>query len=191
MSLATPTVIRTLYVGDEPRDIVVAGNGNERVFITTAHRGQNSPIDPGLTTASIGRADVWVFDTDDLGDELGGVPETILTLFGDTPRPLSVSPDGKKVYAGIFRSGNQTTSIAPNNIDKPPPHTDADGVAAPDSGAILKFDGVNWIADGGQTFNGAVPFTLPDYDVFEIDADAAVPAAVSYTHLTLPTTSRV
>ena len=33
-----------------------------RAFITTAHRGQNSPIDPQLTTPGVGRADVWVFD---------------------------------------------------------------------------------------------------------------------------------
>lgn len=36
-------VVRTLLVGDEPRDIVFAGPGKSRAFITTAHRGQNSP----------------------------------------------------------------------------------------------------------------------------------------------------
>src|SRR5258706_11932681 len=35
-----PRVTRTLLVGDEPRDIVFAGAGNSRAFITTAHRGQ-------------------------------------------------------------------------------------------------------------------------------------------------------
>src|ERR1043166_5234727 len=34
-------VVRTLLVGDEPRDIVFAGPGSSRAFITTAHRGQN------------------------------------------------------------------------------------------------------------------------------------------------------
>src|SRR5215467_708798 len=39
VSLAgTPHVVRTLLIGDEPRDIVFARNG--RAFITTAHRGQ-------------------------------------------------------------------------------------------------------------------------------------------------------
>jgi YVTN family beta-propeller protein len=33
-----PRVVRTLLVGDEPRDIVFAGTGGNRVFITTAHR---------------------------------------------------------------------------------------------------------------------------------------------------------
>jgi YVTN family beta-propeller protein len=55
-------VLRTLLVGDEPRDIVFAGPGGTRAFITTAHRGQNTPlqatIDVVLTTPGIGRADV-------------------------------------------------------------------------------------------------------------------------------------
>ncbi len=38
-------VVRTLLVGDEPMDIVFAGENKNRAFITTAHRGQNSPID--------------------------------------------------------------------------------------------------------------------------------------------------
>ena len=35
-------VMRTLLVGDEPRDIVFAGPRHTRAFITTAHRGQNT-----------------------------------------------------------------------------------------------------------------------------------------------------
>src|SRR6266850_7943795 len=61
-----PRVVRTLLVGDEPRDIVFAGPGGNRAFITTAHRGQNGPDDPQLTTPGVGRADVWVFDADAL-----------------------------------------------------------------------------------------------------------------------------
>src|SRR5262249_6414209 len=38
-----PRVTRTLLVGDEPRDIVFAGPGGDRAFITAAHRGQNNP----------------------------------------------------------------------------------------------------------------------------------------------------
>src|ERR1700674_2466928 len=71
-----PHVIRTLIVGDEPRDIVFAGTP-VRAFITTAHRGQqrvDSSIanvagagDPQLTTGGVPRADVWVFDPENLG----------------------------------------------------------------------------------------------------------------------------
>src|SRR5437016_7115195 len=68
-------VVRTLLVGDEPRDIVFAGTGGNRAFITCAHRGQNTSINPSdYITAGIGRADVWVFDATNLGSSLGGTP---------------------------------------------------------------------------------------------------------------------
>ena len=64
VSVSPPQVVRTLLVGDEPRDIVFAGgdNSNQFAFITTAHRGQNgpddNPIDAQLKTPGVGRADV-------------------------------------------------------------------------------------------------------------------------------------
>src|SRR5262245_27237046 len=119
VAASPPRVVRTLLVGDEPRDIVFAGGG--RAFITTAHRGQQrtSPSlsgvpgagDPQFTTAGVGRADVWVFDASALGSALGGVPIRIVTLFADTPRALAVSADGGTVYAAAFKSGNQTAVI--------------------------------------------------------------------------------
>jgi DNA-binding beta-propeller fold protein YncE len=107
-------VVRTLLVGDEPRDIVFGGTAKNRAFITTAHRGQNTPLQPTidteLQTEGIGRADVWVFDANSLGASLGGTPLTRVVLFGDTPRALAVSPDGSTVYAAVFQSGNETTT---------------------------------------------------------------------------------
>jgi YVTN family beta-propeller protein len=167
----TPQVIQTLWVGDEPRDIVFAGTNRERAFITTAHRGQNSPVDPAMNTPSVGRADVWVFDSTALDDTPGGTLETIITLFGDRPRPLAVSGDGLRVFAGIFLSGNRTTSIAPSNFSKREPTTSADNVAQPDSGLIVRFTGLGWADADGNGRDAFVPFTLPDYDVFEIDAE--------------------
>jgi YVTN family beta-propeller protein len=121
VDVATRRVVRTLLVGDEPRDIVFAGPGRNRAFVTTAHRGQqrtNPSIasvpgagDPRLTTAGVPRADVWVFDATNLGAAFGGVPLRIVELFGDTPRGLAVTPDGATVYAAIFHSGNQTTVV--------------------------------------------------------------------------------
>ena len=172
VNASPPRVTHTLWVGDEPRDIVFAGDSFERAFITTAHRGQNSPVDPALNTPGVGRADVWVFDSTALDDTPGGNALDIITLFGDRPRPLAVSADGQRVFAGIFLSGNQTTVVGPSSIIKPPPTDSADGVAQPDSGLILKFNGVNWVDESNQRFNSAVPFSLPDYDVFEIDATA-------------------
>src|SRR5262247_1549188 len=91
-----PRVTRTLLVGDEPRDIVFAGPGGTRAFITAAHRGQNRPGDPQLTTTGVGRADVWVFNAAGLDTTLGGTPLSIITLFGDTPRALAT--DGSMVW---------------------------------------------------------------------------------------------
>src|SRR5262249_48969760 len=108
-----PRVVRTLLVGDEPRDLVFAGSTGNLAFITTAHRGRNSQVQlAALTTQGIGRADVWVFDATSLGATLGGTPLTVITMFGDTPRALATSRNRGTVYAAVFQSGNQTTTLS-------------------------------------------------------------------------------
>src|SRR5207247_1025347 len=73
VSSSPPRVVRTLLVGDEPRDIVFAGPGGNRAFITTAHRGQNSGVPlADFTTADLGSAEVWEFEVTDNGAVLGG-----------------------------------------------------------------------------------------------------------------------
>jgi DNA-binding beta-propeller fold protein YncE len=165
----TARVVRTLLVGDEPRDIVFAGSP-ARAFITTAHRGQQRTDpsisgvpgagDPQLTTPSVGRADTWVFDPANLGTALGGRPIRILTFFTDTPRALAVSPDKGTVYVAGFKTGNQTTTILepmlcdgfrpnePCRVENgsispggnPGPATNFEGKQAPKVGLIVKFD---------------------------------------------------
>jgi DNA-binding beta-propeller fold protein YncE len=174
----TGTVVRTLLVGDEPRDIVFAGSGRNSAFITTAHRGQNVPYDPQPTTPGIGRADVWVFDANHLGTSLTGTPTTILSLFTDTPRALATSPDGMQVYAAGFHSGNQTTTISALLTifrGTPPPLTNFQGIAAPATGLVVKFDGAHWRDSSGGIWDDAVELSLPDKDVFTIDASANPP----------------
>jgi YVTN family beta-propeller protein len=177
-------VVRTLLVGDEPRDIVFAGPGRRRAFITTAHRGQNSPVDPQLFQPGVGRADVWVFDADDLGNSLGGTPQTIVTLFSDTPRALAVSPDGTRVYAAAFHSGNRTTTIpelaVPDGGEAfgglPGPRVNAFGEAQPETGMIVQFNGQHWVDSIGRAiWDAKVPFSLPDQDVFVLDAMSSTP----------------
>ena len=180
-------VVATLLVGDEPRDIVFAGSNHDRAFITCTRRGQNRfPSDPAngpqLTTEGIGRADVWVFNANSLGAALGGTPIGIVQLFGDTPRALAASPDGTVVYAAIFDSGNQTTTITEqlvtNNGGLPPP-PNGSTAGAPDTGLIVKFDGSHWRDEIGRDWSPSVAFTLPDQDVFLLNADATPPALVS------------
>src|SRR5262245_24800456 len=205
-----PRVVRTLLVGDEPRDIVFAGPGGTRAFITTAHRGQqrtNPSIagvpgagDPQLTTAAVGRADVWIFDAAAPGATLGGTPLKILTLFTDTPRALAVSTDGNTVYAAGLETGNQTTTIGEDVVcdgfagagpcagdgitspgglaggvlpgGNPGPSANGQAIGAPEVGLIVKFDkgtGV-WEDEIGRNWNNGVRFSLPDKDVFAINA---------------------
>ena len=174
-------VVRTLLVGDEPRDIVFAGPGRERAFITTAHRGQNSPIDPQLTTPGVGRSDVWVFAANNLGAALGGTPLTIVTLFSDTPRALAVSPDGKRVYAAAFHSGNRTTTISEVAVTSHgglPPVAGAPP-GAPDTGLIVKQTNGHWQDELGRNWDGQVNFSLPDKDVFTLDAMGAAPHEIA------------
>lgn len=185
-----PRVIDTLLVGDEPRDVVFAGPGRRRAFVTTAHRGQNHPVDPQLTTPGVGRADVWVFDVENRGDSLGGTPLAIVNLFADTPRALAVSPDGSKVYAAAFHSGNRTTALhdllvsnggesAPDGMGQPAPTTNFQGIEQPEVGLIVRHDGEHWVDELGRSWDHQVRFHLPDEDLFVIDAAADPPRQVT------------
>ena len=193
-----PRVVRTLLTCDEPRDIVFAGPGSGRAFITTARRGQNCPIAANLTTEGIGRAVVQVFDPANLGASIGGTPVGNVVLFGDTPRALAKS--GNTVYAAVLESGNRTTaagggavcdggSVAgPCNIDGitspgglpggqapgglPFPNQNQQGITGPEVGLVVKFNpgSGHWEDELGRNWNNAIRFDLPDLDVFAIDA---------------------
>ncbi len=204
LSGAVPIVSRTLLVGDEPRDIVFAGTGGNRAFITTAHRGQHrthasiagvfggsNPADPRFTTEGIDRADVWAFDALALGNTIGGTPVDVLTFFSDTPRALAT--DGTNVYVAAFMSGNQTTTInetvIPNGFDAAgpaggapggllPPNDNVSGQTAPETGLIVKFDGTNWRDSAGRPWDSLVPFALPDSDVFTFNANTLAKGTV-------------
>jgi len=199
LGTAPPRVVRTLVVGDEPRDVVFAGPGRSRAFVTTAHRGQGSPVDPQLTTPGVGRADVWVFDVGPTGEPLEDRPSSILTLFGDTPRALATSADGSQVWAAVFLSGNRTATVAqeavcdggaaapPCSVEGlpmpgglPAPDANAEGVPRPETGLIVGFDPASgsWLDELGRDWRAAMGFRLPDLDVFRIDATSDPPREV-------------
>ena len=200
-------VKQTLLVGDEPRDIVFAGKNGDRAFISTAHRGQNSPYspalqpdDPGETSRpGIGRADVWVFDARAPGLSLAGDPVAVLTHFTDTPRALAVSADGSKVYIAGFHTGNRSSVIpegavcnggaaapacnpgggasAPGGL--PAPNANTAGVTGPETGLIVKQNASGqWLDSIGRDWSNQVNFNLPDKDVFVIDSLASPPAEI-------------
>lgn len=282
-----PHIKNTLWVGDEPRDIVFAGEKHQRAFISSAYRGQNHPTfkPSDLRENGHGRADVWVFDRNAAGNNVGGAPLKIINLFSDVPRALAVSNDGTRVYAAAYLSGNLTTvieeqaaikSLSPillgyfrrteggdmsfdqmaaitgyshgtggmsdeelieyglqfgiiaridgvlvvpytNSPDfriddqgrvvnqathevlpvqipegvtlgaapdvppyvptrgKPGPYANSEGVIAPPTGLIVKFDGTAWRDEAGTDWSDKVQLSLPDYDVFVINATAADP----------------
>jgi len=197
---ALPRVTRTLLVGDEPRDIVFAGTAGNRAFITAAHRGQNINFDPRLTNQGQGRTDIWVFDADNLGNNLAGNPIRVLKLFGDTARALAKTADGSIVYAAAFHSGNQTTTLneqvvcnggaasmgcvvdslnVPGGL--PAPNANVDGIPGPEVGLIVKFNNASghWEDTLGRDWDNGVRFDLPDQDVFAIDANASPPVELS------------
>lgn len=177
-----PRVTATLLVGDEPRDIVFAGPGFRRAFIATAHRGQNRPGPPDFFTPGVGRADIWVFDADEVGSSPDVRPLAILTLFCDTPRALAATPDGRTVYAAAFLSGNRTTAVPAGAIPRgamPPPTTNVEGIPAPPSSLIVRHDGAHWRDPVGGIWDEQVRFSLPDMDVFAIDAMADPPREIA------------
>lgn len=167
---ARPLVRRTLAVGDEPRGIVAAGPGRRWVLVAAARRGDS--LTPG-----IGRAHLWVFDA-----EHPEAPPQVLTLFGSKPRALAVSPDGMTVYAGIFHSGNGSAivgGIAAAGIGRAPVYGSDNRPLpeeVPKAGTIVSAVDGAWRDFEGRDWSQLVPFELPDYDVFVIDASGARPA---------------
>ena len=166
-----PRIIHTLQVGDEPRGIVVAGPNRDRIFVATAYRGDT--LTPG-----VGRAQLWVFDA-----IRPSAPPKILTLFGSKPRALAASGDGRRVYAAIYLSGNGTTSVSGEDAVRlgraPQLYLDSVPYAAvPKQGPIVRRIDGRWRDDRNLDWTSAVPFDLPDFDVFGIDAAAENPTVV-------------
>src|ERR1043165_7209270 len=85
VSVSQRLVTDTLYVKDEPADVVFAQG---RAFVSAARKNQ-----------------IVVFDS---------VPHTAVTnipVFGENPRSLCVNSNGSRVYAAFALSGNHTTII--------------------------------------------------------------------------------
>ncbi|MEM9388287.1 MAG: hypothetical protein AAGA68_24765 [Pseudomonadota bacterium] len=163
-------VVRSLAVGDEPRDVVFAGPDGRYAFITTAHRSLQRENETG-------NADIWVFDTQELGADAAGTPIAVLNLFTDVPRALAVSPDGDTVYAAGFMTGNQTTVIPRGRVagELPPPDTNIEGIDAPDTALIVRFDGERWLDGAAIDRSDKVNYSVTDRDVFAIDASGPTP----------------
>ena len=93
-----------------------------------------------------------------------------------------MSPDGLTVYAAVFHSGNKTTTVSEGALPTPAPLPTLSGLPAPQVGVMLQQVGpTTWRDVNGSDHNGLVRFSLPDQDVFAIDADATLLDASAIT----------
>ncbi|MGC6488257.1 MAG: hypothetical protein ACON4Z_11475, partial [Planctomycetota bacterium] len=96
-------------------------------------------------------------------DAVSHEPLRAIALFGKDPRALATSPDGSRVYAVVQRSGNGTTVLPAATAPPPPAPTNPGLPPAPQQAQIVRAADPQWAS--------LVPYTLPDRDVFEVDAD--------------------
>lgn len=88
VDLATLSVVATLRTDDEPCDVVFAGSP-QRAFVSCSQANTILVFDPANLSA----------------------PPVRIPVLAEDPRALAVSPDGGKVYAAAFESGNRTTIL--------------------------------------------------------------------------------
>lgn len=119
VSISRKIVTDTIYVKDEPSDVVFAGA--QLAFVSVARNNE-----------------VRVFNTTTHA-QVASIP-----LSGMTPRALAVSPDGSKIYAAFQLAGNRTTIIPAQNAPPPPPPINSRLPGAPAQGIIVDATDPLW-----------------------------------------------
>ena len=172
---ATMKLLTTLEVGDEPTDIVFASG---RAFVSLAGKEDRVVVYDAETRQQI----------------------TSLEIFGDDPRALAVSSDGQRVALVVLESGNGTTTVHQARFSgsrQPPPPDPPRDVSfppnlpvrpAPVEPLIVQHQAGSdlWLDETGQDWSDQIflrPFgiyaTLPDHDLFWIDAAADPPSILA------------
>ncbi|MEO7297473.1 MAG: hypothetical protein ABI042_02715 [Verrucomicrobiota bacterium] len=145
VSLSQRLVTDTIYVKDEPADVVFAGG---KAFVSCSRNNQ-----------------IRVFDVTN-HTQLATIP-----LLGENPRALAVSADGTKVYAAFALSGNRTTLVPPDKAPKQPtnatPPMNPSLPAPPQVSLIVDATDTNW-----TTVTNVIKYTMPDNDVVEISVSS-------------------
>jgi YVTN family beta-propeller protein len=166
VDLSAGNVIRTIDVGDEPTDVVFAGQPREMAFVCVS-----------------GLSQVKVYDPDSPADS----PQRI-NIRGKQPRALVRDSTGSRVFVSVFESGNQTTIVSANQVKaaggppKPSPKMKK-LPPAPDVGLIVKWNGSKWADERGDTrWNTFVPYTLADVDLVTLDATQSPPQIQNELH---------
>lgn len=171
IDLNTMNVVDTITTGDEPADVVFAGDP-QRAFVSVSQLNRIEVYDPADRSAA----------------------PVMIEIEGEDPRALAT--DGSTVYAAIFESGNRTT-ILPETVvsagvnpypgdPNPPPNDGAEfdppiagGLPTPPEVGLIVLkdqDGV-WRDDNDGDWDAAVGWDLHDHDVAVVDANSL---SVSY-----------
>jgi YVTN family beta-propeller protein len=143
VSVSQRIVTDTIYVKDEPADVVFAGG---RAFISASRKNMIAVFD--ATTHSL---------------------VTNIALQGENPRALAVNTNGTKVYVAFALSGNHTTIVPANKA--PPQQTNASPPmntnlpAPPQVGLIVDAGDTNYTLPR----TNIITYTMADNDVAEID----------------------
>ncbi len=165
------TVRATIATGDEPADVIFAGNPL-RAFVTVSQLNE-----------------VRVFDPDDLSAD-----PTVIPIEGEDPRALAT--DGQRVYAAIFESGNKTSivlrefvssTLSPYPLSPNPPPNAGNGFSPPINPAlptppqtsliVQKQPDGSWRDESGADWSAAVPWDVHGHDIAVIDTNSL---SVSY-----------
>lgn len=143
------TVVRTLWPGDEPTDVVFASG---HAFVSVSQEDK-----------------IRIYDLADLDAAPIDVP-----LDASDPRSLAVSRDGSEVYVCAFDSQNETTVVPFKSVmmggGLPPPSLpmDPELPLPPKTALIVKHDGAHWVDEIGRSWDTHLPYRLLDHDVFAI-----------------------
>ena len=118
VSIPLGAVTDTIYVKDEPADVVFAG---------------------GLAFVSVaGNNEIRVFNA------ISHVLTATIPLLGQQPRALAVSPDGTKVYVAFAESGNRSTLIPYQQAPPQPSPTNSSLPSPPAVGLIVDAADPQW-----------------------------------------------
>ncbi len=160
VDLTAMHVVATIRTGDEPTDVVFAGNP-PRAFVSLSQENRVAVYDPAVVDAD----------------------PVLLPIEGEDPRALAT--DGTRVFVAIFESGNATTIVAEGAAEvygtNPPPNfgTGFDppmNPALPVPPAVSQILRRNelgqWIDDNAHDWSDFVTWDVHDHDVAIIDADA-------------------
>lgn len=165
VDLAAARVLRTVDTGDEPADVVFAGDP-QRAFVSVSQRNQLRVFDPANPAAA---------------------PQ-VLALQGEEPRALLASPDGSRVWVGFFESGNASTMVDIPSVSNPagpyagrnPPPNDGDAFDPPQASGngapprvahIVRRDpDGRWRDGNARDWTSFVSWDLHDHDLAAVDA---------------------